>query len=117
MRVSIESHLAQQETRTFVDVQTQAVSRFNHVVHVHFRVAMLSIKHLNEEREIIRACGAQSKIFDRSDLLFESSLQVLFLERLLAAKFDDAGLPCAFFLLLDDRTPCLLSSRSRKNAQ
>ena len=69
---------------------------------------MLSIKHLNEEREIVRACGAQSKIFDRSDLLFESDLQFLFLERLLAAKFNDAGSLGAFFLLLHDRSPRLL---------
>ena len=108
MRVSIEDHLAQQETRTFVDVQTQAVARFNHVVHVHFRVAMLSIKHFKEKREIVRACRAQSKIFDRSDLLFESNAQFLFLERLLAAKFDDAGPLGAFFLLLHDRPPRLL---------
>ena len=32
MRVSIEADLAQQETRTFVDVQTQAVARFNHAI-------------------------------------------------------------------------------------
>src|SRR5206468_2461887 len=108
MRVSIEDDLAQQETRTFVDVQTQAVARFNNVVHVHFRVAMLSIKHFKEKREIVRACGAQSKIFDRSDLLFESNTQFLFLERLLAAKFDDAGLLGAFFLLLHNRPPRLL---------
>src|SRR5512132_4566498 len=109
MRVSIEGHLAEQEARTFVNIQAQAVPRLDHVVHVHFRVAMLSIKNFKEEREIVRARGAQSKIFDRSDLLFESSLQFLFLERLLAAKFDDAGLPRAFFLLLHDRTPRFLS--------
>src|SRR4029077_5848391 len=108
MRISVKDHLAQQETRTFVDVQTQAVARFNHVVHVHFRVAMLSIEHFKEEREIVGACGAQSKIFDRSDLLFESNAQFLFLERLLAAKFDDAGPLGAFSLLLYDRPPRLL---------
>src|SRR6185369_11415026 len=108
MRISIEDDLAQQETRTFVDVQTQAVARFNHVVHVHFRVAMLSIKHFNEKREIVGACRAQSKIFDRSDLFFESNAQFLFLERLLAAKFDDAGPLGALFLLLHDRPPRLL---------
>src|SRR6266550_1983344 len=108
MRVSIEDHLAQQETWTFVDVQTQAVAGFNHVVHVHFRVAMLSIKHFKEKREIVGACGAQSKIFDRRELLFESNAQFLFLERLLAAKFDDAGPLGAFFLLLHDCSPRLL---------
>src|SRR6516162_3611478 len=70
---------------------------------------MLSIKHFKEEREIVRARGAQSKIFDRSDLLFQSNPEVLFLERLVAAKFDDAGLLRAFFLLLHDRTPRFLS--------
>src|SRR5438132_12964998 len=109
MRVSIEDHLAQQETRTFVDVQTQAVCRFHHVVHVHFRVAMLSIKDFKEEREIIGARGTQSTIFDRSDLFLESDAQFLFLERQLAAKFDDAGLLGAFFLLLHDRPPLFLS--------
>ena len=108
MRVSIEDDLAQQETRTFVDVQAQAVARFNHVVHVHFRVAMLSIKHFKEKREIVGACRAQPKIFDGRDLLFESNAEVLFLERLLAAKFDDAGPPGAFFLLLHDGPPRLL---------
>ena len=108
MRVSIEDHLAQHETRTFVNVQTQAVARFNHVLHVHFRVAMLSIKHFKEKREIVGARRTQSKIFDRSDLLFETKAQVLFLERLLAAKFDDAGPLGAFFLLLHDGPPRLL---------
>src|SRR5262249_55628521 len=95
--------------RTFVDVQTQAVARFNYVMHVHFCVAMLSIKHFKEERQIVRARGTQSKIFDRSDLLFESGPQFLFLKRLVAAKFDDAGLLRAFFLLLHDRPPRFLS--------
>src|SRR4029079_14323503 len=108
MRVSIEDHLAQQETRTFVDVQTQAVARFNHVLHVHFRVAMLSIKHFKEKSEIVGACGAQPKIFDRGELLFESNAQLLFFERLLAAKFDDAVPLGAFFLLLHDGPPRLL---------
>src|SRR6476659_4204249 len=108
IRVSIEADLAQQETGTFVDVQTQAVARFNHVVHVHFRVTMLSIKHFKEKREIVGARRAQSKIFDRSDLLFESNAEVVFLERLLAAKFDDAGPLGALFLLLHDRPPRLL---------
>src|SRR5262245_26486534 len=105
MRVSFEDHLVQEETRTFVNVQTQAVSRFNYVVHVHFRIAMLSIKHFKKEREIVRARGTQSKIFDRSDLLFEGHAQFLFVERLLAAKFNDAGPLGAFFLLLHDRPP------------
>jgi hypothetical protein len=70
---------------------------------------MLSIKHFKEEREIVRARRAQPKIFDRSDLLFESGLQFLFFERLLAAKFDDAGLLGAFFLLFHDRPPRFLS--------
>src|SRR6476646_10281409 len=61
MRISVKDHLAQQETRTFVDVQTQAVARFNHVVHDHFRVAMLSIKHFKEKREIVGACRANPK--------------------------------------------------------
>src|SRR5882757_6281349 len=78
-------------------------------MHVHFGVAMLSIKHFKEERQIVRARGAQSKIFDRSNLLFESDAQFVFLERLLAAKFNDAGLLGAFFLLLHDRTPRFLS--------
>src|SRR5215510_4423381 len=108
MRVSIEDHLAQEETRAFVDVQTQTVASFNHVMHVYFGVAMLSIKHFKKEREIVGACGTQSKIFDRSDLLFEGDAQFLFLERLLAAKFDDAGPLGAFFLLLHDRPPRLL---------
>src|SRR4030095_2502136 len=108
MRVSIEDHPAQEETRTCVNVQTQAIPGFNHIVHVHFRVAVLSIKHFKEEREIVRARGAQSKIFDRSDLLFESDAQVFFLERLLTAEFDDAGPLRAFFLLLHDRPPRLL---------
>jgi hypothetical protein len=69
---------------------------------------VLSIKHFKEEREIVGAGGTQSKIFDRSDLLFERDAQFLFLERLLAAKFDDAGLLGAFFLLLHDRPPRLL---------
>src|SRR5438552_1862669 len=70
---------------------------------------MLSIKYFKEECEIVRARRAQSKIFDRSDLLFESDAQFVFLECLLAAKFNDAGLLGAFFLLLHDRTPRLLS--------
>src|SRR4029077_17880466 len=65
-------------------------------------------KHFKEKREIVGACGTQSKIFDRSKLLFESNAQFLFLERLLAAKFDDAGPLGAFFLLLHDRPPRLL---------
>src|SRR5438093_5636761 len=69
---------------------------------------MLSIKHFKKEREIVRACGAQSKIFDRSYLLLESDAQVLFLKRLLPAKFNDAGALGAFFLLFHDRPPCLL---------
>jgi hypothetical protein len=69
---------------------------------------MLSIKHFKEEREIVRARGAQSKIFDRSDLLFESNAQFLFLKRLLAAEFDDAGPFGPFFLLLHNRSPRLL---------
>src|SRR5215471_19257859 len=108
MCVSIEDHLAQKKTRTFVDVETQAVTRFNHVMHVDFRVAMLSIKHFKKERQIVRACGTQSKIFDRSDLLFESGPQFLFLERLVAAKFDDAAPLGAFFLFLHDRPPRFL---------
>src|SRR5262245_43601112 len=108
MCVSIENYLAQEETRAFVDVQTQAVSRFNHVVDVHFRVAMLSIKNFEKEREIVGARGTQSKIFDRGDLLFEGDAQFLFIERLLAAKFDDAGPLGTFFLLLHDRPPRLL---------
>src|SRR5439155_20478208 len=108
MRVSIEGHLAQQETRTLVDVQTQAISRFNHVVHVHFCVTMLSIKHFKKEREIVRARGAQSKIFDRSDLLFQSDAQIFFLALLLTAKFNYAGLLGAFFLLLHERPPRFL---------
>src|SRR6476659_8906335 len=108
MRVSVEDYLANRETLTLLNDQTPSVPRFNHVVHVHFRVAMLSIKHFKEKREIVRACGAQSKIFDRSDLLFESNAQFLFLERLLAAKFDDAGPLGAFFLLLHDRPPRFL---------
>src|SRR5262249_53495989 len=109
MHVSIEDHPAQEETRTFVDIQTQAVPRFNHVVHVHFRVAMLSIKHFKEEREIVGARGAQSEILDRSDLLFESDAQFFFLERRPAAEIDDAGPLGAFFLLLHDRPPLFLS--------
>jgi len=69
---------------------------------------VLSIKDFEEEREIVRACGAQSKIFDCSDLLFESDAQFLFVERLLAAKFNDAGLLGAFFLFFHDRPPRLL---------
>src|SRR5262249_16111790 len=102
MRVPIEDHGAYEETRTFVDIQAQAVPRFNHVVHVHFRVAVFPVKNFEKKREVVRACGTQSKIFDCSDLLVESGAQVLFLERLLAAKFDDAGPLGAFFLLLHD---------------
>src|SRR5437763_15401921 len=108
MRVSIEDHLAQHETRTFVDVQTQPVARFNHVVHVHFRIAMFSIEHFEKKREIVRARRTQSEIFDRSDLLFQTEAQVLVRERLLAAKFDDAGPLGAFLLLLHDGPPRLL---------
>src|SRR5204863_9110189 len=108
MRVSIEDDLAYEKTRTFVNVQTQAVPRFNHVVHVDFRVAVFPVKNFEEKREIVRAFGAQSKIFDRSDLLFESDAEFVFLECLLAAKFNDAGLLGALFLLLHDRTPRLL---------
>ena len=77
-------------------------------MHVHFCVAVLSIKDFEEEREIVRACRAQSKIFYCSDLLFESDAQFLFVERLLAAKFNDAGLLGAFFLLFHNRSPRLL---------
>src|SRR5438105_11710820 len=109
MRVSIEHDCTQQETRTFVDIQTQPVPRFNFVVHIHFRVAVFPVENLEKKREIVCACRAQSKIFDRSDLLFESDAQFFFLERLLAAKFDDAGLLGAFFLLLHNRPPLFLS--------
>src|SRR4051812_16118667 len=108
MRISIEDHLAQHETRTFVDVETQAVTGFNHVVHVYFRVAMLSIKHFEKKREIIGARRTQSKIFDRSYLLFEAEAQLFVRESLLAEKFDDAGPLGAFFLLFDHRSPRLL---------
>src|SRR4029077_5134781 len=60
------------------------------------------------KREIVRACRAQSIIFDRGELLFEGDAQVLFLERLLAANFEDAGTLGTFFLLLYDRSPRLL---------
>ena len=53
-RVSVEKHRLQHEARAFRDVQTQSIRRFNHVVHVHFRVAVLSIKNLKEECEIVR---------------------------------------------------------------
>ena len=69
---------------------------------------MFPVKNFEKKREIVRACGAQSKIFDRSDLLFESDAEFVFLERLLAAKFNDAGLLGTLFLLLHDRTPRLL---------
>src|SRR5262249_29334208 len=109
MRVPIEDHGAYEETRTFVDIQTQAVPRFNHVVYVHFHVAVFPVKNFQKKCEVVRACGTQSKIFDCSDLLFESGPQFLFLERLLAAKFDDAGPLGAFFLLLPPRPPLSLS--------
>src|SRR3954447_15185727 len=69
---------------------------------------MFPIKNFEEKREIVSACGAQSKIFDRSDLFFERDAQFLFLERLLAPKFNDTGLLRTFFLLLHDCPPRLL---------
>src|SRR3954454_10549967 len=69
---------------------------------------MLSIKNFKEKREIIGARRTQSKIFDRSDLLFQTKPQILVRERLLAAKFDDAGPLGALFLLLHDCPPRLL---------
>src|SRR4030095_9501326 len=95
--------------RTFIDVQTQAVRRFNRIVHVYFGIAVFPVENFEKKSEIVRACRTQSKIFDRSDLLFESGPQFLFLERLLAAKFNDAGLLRAFFLLLHDCPPLFLS--------
>ncbi len=103
MRISIKDHLAQEKTRAFIDVQTQALTRFNHVLHVHLCVAVLSIKYFQEERQIIGARRAQPEIFDRGDFLFERDAQFFFLERLFSAKFDDAGAFGSFFLLLHDR--------------
>jgi hypothetical protein len=105
MRVSIEDHGAQQETRTFRDIETQAIRRFDRIMDVHLRVAMFAVKNFKEEGEIVGTRGAQSKIFDRGDLLFESGPQFLFVERLLTAKFDDAGALCAFFLFFYDCSP------------
>ena len=58
MRVSIEHYRAQDEARAFSDIQTQPVPGFDHVVHVHFRVAVFSVKNFKKKREIVRASGA-----------------------------------------------------------
>ena len=44
MRVSMEDDLPQHKSGTFGNVQTHAPRRFDDVMHVHFRVAVFSIK-------------------------------------------------------------------------
>ena len=57
MHVSIEDHSAQHELWTFSNIQTQSIRRFDHVVHVHFRVAVFPVKNFEEEGQIVRARG------------------------------------------------------------
>jgi hypothetical protein len=78
-------------------------------MHVNFRVAVLSVENLKKKCQVVRARRAQPKILDRRDLFFQYDAQFLFIERLLAAKFDDARLLCALFLLFYDRLPRFLS--------
>ena len=54
-RVSVEHHSAHQEAWTFGNVQTQSTRRFNHVVHVNFRVAVLSVKNFQKKGQIVCA--------------------------------------------------------------
>ena len=56
-RVSVEGHRVQHKPRTFRDVQAQSVRRFDHIVHVHFRVAVFSVKNFEEEGQIVRPSG------------------------------------------------------------
>ena len=69
---------------------------------------MFPVKNLEKKCEIIRSGRTQSKIVDRRNLLFQSGTQRLFIESLVAAKFDDARPLRAFFLLFHDRLARLL---------
>ena len=70
MRVSMEDDLPQHKSGTFGNVQTHAPRRFDDVMHVHFRVAVFSIKNFKEKGEVVCPRGIQSKILNRSDLFF-----------------------------------------------
>ena len=57
-RVPIKHNRAQRKPRAFGNVQPQAAPRFNDVVHVHFRVAVLPIKNFEKEGQIVGASRA-----------------------------------------------------------
>ena len=53
--VALEDDRAESHQRTFVDLEPQAIARFDRVTHIHFYVAVFPVKDFEEKSEIISA--------------------------------------------------------------
>src|SRR5437867_2864068 len=69
--VSMEDDRVQHESRTFSNIQPQPARRFDHVMYIHFRVAVFSIENFQKKGQVVRASRTQSKILDCGDLFFQ----------------------------------------------